>query len=388
MVAVFTYSDVAHLPSVEQRLRAGLNCCLERISSGVYEVVSLCAVSEHRPFGYFVDDPSTLRPPVTGIASGRNHDPLWRRYVRDRHLAWIRAHGSIRAEDVVSHRSAALVHGVPYIGPEPGRIELVNPVASRSGRSIHRRQRTIPEAHTMRLVDIPGPSSASVIPATSSSAPLHLQHKSITLDAPVSAADGLRITTPARTAVDLAKDCGIQSGVAALDSYLAHGELAGGPKNRFTAFPPAEDVVAVRRETLSSIIEIAGRGPGRRRLLTAVDWATGLAESPAESLATVGFRHLGITDVQQQAWIHDAAGTRVGRVDFLIERARVVIEIDGMEKYASRIDPNLMQRDVLMAEKEREHRIRRCGYTVIRLTWADVIDLQRFRRALQRVGLV
>ncbi|MGW9826582.1 hypothetical protein ACUXNS_001587 [Brevibacterium pityocampae] len=444
MYNVFTYRDIAYHPSAEHRIRTALSCCIDRLSHGVFEVISQCGVPGHRPFGYFVDDPEGLRPRGSAVGTPRSSDPRWRRYLRQRHLGWVLAHESLCQDDAVSHRSAALLLGIPYIGPEPTRIELVNPRRSRSARSIHRRQRIVDAAHTMSIIEVlahrspvlddqtaaeapalpappvpapdnpgttgtPAPDRSTVrVVATGSAAAIHgpgpataairstgASIRSLSPQAPTTesgsaatAGADRMITTRARTVVDLARDSGIQTGVVALDAFLDRGERVGAADRRRGEFPPEPEAIAARRETLAEIIESTGHGPGRRRLLTAFEWATGLAESPAESLATVGFHHLGVEGVQQQVWIEDRHGFRVAQVDFLLQSRRLVIEVDGLGKYASAADPNLMRRDVLLDEKEREQRIRECGYTVARLTWADVIDVHRFRRALMRMGLL
>ena len=444
MYNVFTYRDIAHHPSAEHRIRTALSCCIDRLSHGVFEVISQCGVPGHRPFGYFVDDPEGLRPRGSAVGTHRSSDPRWRRYLRQRHLGWVLAHESLCRDDTVSHRSAGLLLGIPYIGAEPTRIELVNPRRSRSAKSIHRRQRIVDDAHTMSLMAVlthrspafddqataeapARPTPAALTPETPGTARTPVPDRSAVRAAATDPATAVRgsgpataairseggsrrpcpphspstaagtastaggdrtITTWARTVVDLARDSGIQTGVVALDAYLARGERVGTADRRRGEFPPEPEVIAARRERLAEIIESTGHGPGRRRLLTAFEWATGLAESPAESLATVGFHHLGVEGVRQQVWIDDRYGFRVAQVDFLLESRRLVIEVDGLGKYASAADPNLMRRDVLLEEKEREQRIRECGYTVVRLTWADVIDVHRFRRALMRMGLL
>lgn len=61
-----------------------------------------------------------------------------------------------------------------------------------------------------------------------------------------------------------------------------------------------------------------------------------------------------------------STGAFVARVDFLVAGTRVVVEFDGKSKYADG-DPA-----VLWAEKRREDRLRRLGYVVVRITWADL----------------
>lgn len=93
-------------------------------------------------------------------------------------------------------------------------------------------------------------------------------------------------------------------------------------------------------------------------------------ESPAESLTRVLLLDLGYRPIPQVE-IRDATGAFLGRVDFLLEGTRVVIEVDGLGKYATAED--------LAAEKRRELGLRRAGYVVVRLVWADLSHPGRVR---------
>ena len=68
------------------------------------------------------------------------------------------------------------------------------------------------------------------------------------------------------------------------------------------------------------------------------------------------------------------------RVDLVVDGTKVVIEFDGLTKYASSAD--------LVNEKRREDRIRALGYTVVRMTRADLRHPERVvaevRRAVMR----
>jgi len=97
-------------------------------------------------------------------------------------------------------------------------------------------------------------------------------------------------------------------------------------------------------------------------------------ESAAESRALWVLHIMGIPRPTPQVSIRDEWGTPFARVDFLIEDAGVIIEIDGMAKYEDILD--------LRAEKVREDRLRSLGYEVVRLTWADLADPLEVRRTI------
>lgn len=94
--------------------------------------------------------------------------------------------------------------------------------------------------------------------------------------------------------------------------------------------------------------------------------ADGRSESVGESRARLLLNALGFRPTPQVE-IRDPGGALVGRVDLLLERERIIIEFDGLMKYA---DAN--GRSALAAEKAREDRLRALGYEFVRLTWADL----------------
>lgn len=91
----------------------------------------------------------------------------------------------------------------------------------------------------------------------------------------------------------------------------------------------------------------------------------GLRESVGESRCGIALELASIR-VTPQVEIRDAFGNLVARVDFLVEGTMVIVEFDGKVKFETG-DPA-----VLWAEKKREDRLRRMGYTVVRIIWADL----------------
>jgi very-short-patch-repair endonuclease len=68
------------------------------------------------------------------------------------------------------------------------------------------------------------------------------------------------------------------------------------------------------------------------------------------------------------------AGGRLFRADFRVVGTRVLVEFDGAVKYADG------RRATLFEEKRREDALRREGWVVVRLVWADLDDPERVRR--------
>ncbi|NUR15638.1 MAG: type IV toxin-antitoxin system AbiEi family antitoxin domain-containing protein [Dermatophilaceae bacterium] len=112
-----------------------------------------------------------------------------------------------------------------------------------------------------------------------------------------------------------------------------------------------------------------GIGPVR----VALGRADGRHESPGESRTAYVLRSLGF-DVEPQLEL--VVGGRRFRADFRIRGTRVLVEFDGAVKYADG------RRETLFAEKQREDALRRDGWTVVRVVWADLDDPERLRRRI------
>ena len=151
--------------------------------------------------------------------------------------------------------------------------------------------------------------------------------------------------TVADAVAQLAVDAGIAPGLASADAALRAGLLS-----------PDE---------LARAVEAMDSWPRRSRAVSMLALADGRRESVGESRCALALAVAGIR-VVPQVEIRDEGGFLVARVDFVVAGTRVIIEFDGKLKYASG-DPA-----VLWEEKRREDRLRRMGYVVVRITWADL----------------
>lgn len=210
------------------------------------------------------------------------------------------------ARAALSHRSAAVLHGLPLVGTQAPVAEVTIPgAAARRRRDLVVHGRPLPDDHT------------------------ELRH-------------GLRATTVARTAVDLARMLPFQSAVVAVDAALRAGARS--------------DLLAT---TLAAEV-----GPYSRRARRAVAFADARAESPGESLSRVAIAGHGLPFPELQVPLDDGRGTVVGRVDFFWREQRTIGEFDGRLKYDGP--------DALWNEKRREDALRALGYAVVRWVWQDV----------------
>jgi hypothetical protein len=206
----------------------------------------------------------------------------------------------------LSHRSAAVLHGLPLVGTETPVAEVTVPgAAGRRRRDLVVHGRSLPTDH--------------------------VEHKF-----------GMRVTTLARTAVDLARQLPFHASVTVADAALRAGA--------------APDVL---HQLVTELV-----GPFSRRARRALAFADGRAESPGESLSRVAIASHGLPVPELQVPVANGGGAVIARVDFLWRRERTIGEFDGKLKYASP--------DVLWAEKRREDALRALGFTVVRWVWQDV----------------
>lgn len=159
-----------------------------------------------------------------------------------------------------------------------------------------------------------------------------------------------RITAPARTLVDCAREWSLEDAVVAMDAALHSGAVTA-----------AELREAVLQETHWYGIAAAAR---------AVGLADERAESPLETLGRLRMLGSGLPAPELQVDLYGPRGF-VARVDAWFQDAAVAVEFDGRVKYD---DPfaGRSAAQVLWEEKRREDAIRDLGVRVVRVVHADV----------------
>lgn len=160
---------------------------------------------------------------------------------------------------------------------------------------------------------------------------------------------------------------------------------------RFTAYPVAVSVVdealrigLVTPSQLAAALDLFKNRSGIGIAIRAVQFADGHSESVGESRLRVLMADLGLPTPVLQPEIRDGNGNLVGRVDFLFSQWGVIVEFDGVLKYAGKGAAPLVR------EKRREDALRDLGYEVVRSTWADFAHpdalAQRIRAAMRRAA--
>jgi hypothetical protein len=247
-----------------------------------------------------------------------------RRHILEIHAAC----ASLAPDVVVSHGSAAVLHGLPLWGVGLARVHATRSrgrTGGRCGRRVH--------LHT---------------------APLR--------DGEITVVDGLRVTTVARTLVDLGRSQPFEQAVVAADAALQRG--------------------AVDAADLGAALLRCGGWPGVPAARRALGFADSGSESVGESRSRVAIARFGLPRPMTQLPVADPRGLVVGRADFGWPELRTVGEFDGRIKYGRLLRPGQAAGDAVFAEKLREDRMRAQGVTVVRWTWADLDDFAPVVRRL------
>lgn len=161
--------------------------------------------------------------------------------------------------------------------------------------------------------------------------------------------DGMPVTTPARTAVDLARELPFEWAVIVCDAVLHAGT-------------PRDDLLRV-------VSDSAARW-GSQAAARAVAFANGLSESPAESMSRVTMHRMGLPSPSLQFEVR-RGDALVARCDFGWEALGVIGECDGKVKYGELLRPGETPVDAVMREKRRDNDIRHEGWWPVHWGWAE-----------------
>lgn len=231
----------------------------------------------------------------------------------------------LAAGQVLSHVSAAILHGLPVDARTTSRVTVTKPgnTGGRIGPYVHRYRTPLAEGD-IELVD------------------------------------GLRRTVLARTVVDLARHGDLGFAVAAADRALRHG---------------------LTKDELSAQLVAARRRYGVAGARAMVDLVDGRSESAGESLSRVVLWRLGMPPDELQFEVN--VGGVCYRSDFAWLEQRVLGEFDGKVKYGELLRAGETAADAVMREKRREGQLRAAGWWVVRWTYADVMNPDRLAELLR-----
>lgn len=235
-----------------------------------------------------------------------------------RHAVEVRAAvGQVSPDAVVSHLSAAVLHGLPVWGDPLRRVQLTR--SRRSGARL--------------------------------TGNLHV-HAAPLEPSEIVTVGGLVVTSLPRTLVDVARELAFEQAVVVADAALWRR--------------------SVTREELDLALAAARGRPGvpaARRALAFARWGS---ESVGESRSRVAMMHAGLPEPVLQWEVWSAAGVLLGRADFGWPGLRTFGEFDGRDKYGRLVPSGTTARDVVYAEKRREDAMRGEDLGAVRWGWADI----------------
>ncbi|MCX4097859.1 type IV toxin-antitoxin system AbiEi family antitoxin domain-containing protein [Nocardia sp. alder85J] len=216
---------------------------------------------------------------------------------------------------VVSHVSAAVLHGLPV-----WRLRLDRAHLTRNRRNGGRRGTRL------------------------------MVHSALLEPAEITVVDGVRCTTVARTLIDLARTEPFEQSVVCGDGALRRGSATG----------------AQLRDQLRRL----DNRPGHRNAAAVVRFLDRRAESVGESRSRVVLRQAGFPPPELQARILSPEAGFVARVDFLFPNIGVIGEFDGDPPGCTL--PRRSPGSGSAAAEHRETRLRELGWAVARWTWDEL----------------
>ena len=180
---------------------------------------------------------------------------------------------------VVSHRSAAVLHGLPVL-------------------------------RAARLPDV------TVAPDATGDLSRAALHRARLWPGDVRTIRGAPVTSVARTVVDIARSEPLTSAIIPIDAALHAGAATTGQ--------------------LEAVLTACWNWPGIHQAQRAIAQADGRSESPLESVSRVLMRAMRVPAPELQSTILDPHGRIVARADFYWPQFGVIGEADGRAKYDAR----------------------------------------------------
>lgn len=216
---------------------------------------------------------------------------------------------------VLSHVSAAVVRGLPLYRLEPKRVHVCVPLPRHAG-------------------------SASDV----------LRHELDLDDDDVEEIAGIRVTSAARTVLDVARTLQAEAALSIADAALGSAAV--------TRHQQDPELAASWRGDLEQRLDAVRGRPGTRRAERIVAFADGRAQLPGESVSRLRLHRLGFRNVDLQVRIPAPDG-RSFYCDFGLDDINSFGEFDGLGKY---LDPSMRGdqnvEEAVVEEKWREDWVR------------------------------
>ncbi|QEO14533.1 hypothetical protein FLP10_08960 [Agromyces intestinalis] len=267
----------------------------------------------------------------------------WQQAKREqRHRMMLTAVAATRTVDpVFSHVSAAVIWGIPVVGPHLDRVHLQT-----AGRSVARTKNGVVWHHDALEAD------------------------------DVVEMSGMLVTSYERTLVDLARTLPFASAVAAVD----HGIRA-------RRSPDGLGVIVIEKERLLEAVAELGRARGVRPARASIGFADARSASPGESISRANIHVLRFPAPDLQVAFPRADGGK-DVADFDWPDHGAFGEFDGFGKYfKAEFTGGRPIAEIVAEEKARENRIRKHRPFGARWDWPIAMRPELLRRELLDAGL-
>ncbi|MGV8881056.1 MAG: hypothetical protein ACOH19_02785 [Rhodoglobus sp.] len=246
-----------------------------------------------------------------------------------------------RENVLVSHDSAGALWRLPSVEGWPAKIHILENISERVGSN------QVFSRHVLG-----GPLDATSI-------------------------EGVRVTGLARTVVDIARTRPFGHAVAVTDAAL-----------RRTTHPhPHVPRTFLTLAELRAELDVVHLNQGATKARRVIDFASGHADRPGESLSRVAIHQLGLTPPELQVRLQGASG-RWYNVDFWWPDFNHIGEFDGRSKYS---DPRFLRgrtpEQALIDEKFREDDLRAASHGMSRWGWDVARSLPKLRALLIAAGI-
>lgn len=274
--------------------------------------------------------------------------PTWRDALpEERYRYFVRATAAqSNNELVLSHHSAAVIHGLPLIGPWPTTVHALLPdAAGGSSQRLLTSHRSLTDPHAVVIADV-------------------------------------TVTSLTRTVVDMASVSTFVVGVAIVDHVLHQEEVRLQREIRTGLRGPP----AITKQVLLAELHAVHPRTGRRAAARAIAFANGLSANAGESLSRVRFEELGFEIPELQ--VRFVVQGRTYFVDYFWRGVRKIGEFDGEIKY-TRAEV-MAGRDVVavvVAEKNREDVLRPEVNSFTRWGWDLAYNARAFHGFLTEQGV-
>lgn len=301
MFRIVTRSDLAELDMPRADLAAALKCCLRRVRRGKYIIMADCTHSHFELIRALAHEP--------GITFPQFHGDI-RDEVEELRIRIASRRDSVLPNDVFSHISAALIHGLDPVVAGTKKVEVSRSAYSRSYPDLTLYDRTIAGKDVDRSLSYP-------------------------------------VTSLPRTLADIAHDHSLEVSVPLISEAMREGRAT--------------------REMIK--LHFAAGSRGLKRAQLALTLSNAAYESNAEAFCAVKFRRHGVTGMTPQVNTYSPTGNFIGRNDFRHETAQVIVEVHGVGKYYMHPNgPNAAARE----NHQRHMNLVNAGFKVFNLTFGDL----------------